>query len=131
MEKTLGEGAFGKVKLATHILTNQKVAIKCLEKSSINKSVGTAERVLREIVLLSHLNHPNICKLLQVIDTPLTIYLVMEHQAGGELFEYLVKSKRLTEDVARFLFRQMLSAIQYCHSHGVVHRDLKPENGEE
>jgi serine/threonine protein kinase len=83
-----------------------------------------------EIVLLSHLNHPNICKLLQVIDTPQTIYLVMEHQAGGELFDYLIKSKKLSENVARYFFRQMLSAIQYCHSHGVVHRDLKPENGE-
>lgn len=136
IEKTLGSGAYGKVKLATHLPTGylcyphnlrSKVAIKYLEKHSIKES-GAGERVLREIVLQSHLDHPNICKLLQVIDTKQEILLVIEHESGGELFEYLSTHTRVTEDVARHWFRQILSALQYCHTHGVVHRDMKPEN---
>jgi serine/threonine protein kinase len=98
-----------------------------LEKQSY-KEGGASERVLREIVLQSHLDHPNICKLLQVIDTKHEILMVIEHESGGELFEYLSKHTRVTEDIARHWFRQILSALQYCHTHGVVHRDLKPEN---
>ncbi|KAJ3086991.1 hypothetical protein HK102_012030 [Quaeritorhiza haematococci] len=127
-DKTIGEGSYGKVKLATHVLTGEKVAIKCLEKASIHKTVGTAERVLREILVLSHLAHPNICRLLQVIDSPTAIYMVLEYEAGGELFDFILKNKRLQEPQARKLLRQILSAIQYCHANGVVHRDLKPEN---
>ncbi|KAJ3227163.1 MAP microtubule affinity-regulating kinase 1 [Clydaea vesicula] len=128
IEKTIGEGSFGKVKLAKHILTNQYVAIKCLEKNNIETNLGTSERVLREIFLLSHLNHPNINKLLEVIDQKSKINLVMEYESGGELFDFLIKHKKLDENISRKFFRQLLSAVQYCHAHGVVHRDLKPEN---
>jgi serine/threonine protein kinase len=109
--------------------TNTQVAIKCIDKSAIKKSVGTAERLLREILLHAHLRHPNITKMLEIVDTDQHIYLILEYESGGELFDYIVShDSAIPEDVARKFFRQLVSAIQYCHAHGVAHRDLKPEN---
>ncbi|KNC73115.1 hypothetical protein SARC_14327, partial [Sphaeroforma arctica JP610] len=64
----------------------------------------------------------------EVITTPSSIYMVMEYVAGGELFEYIVKHGKLSEDAARTFFQQIISGVEYCHRHKVVHRDLKPEN---
>jgi serine/threonine protein kinase len=89
--------------------------------------VGASERILREILVQSHLYHPNITRLLEVLDTQDFLYLILEYESGGELFEKL-QEKQPTEDESRNFFRQILSAIQYCHANGVVHRDLKPEN---
>lgn len=75
MEKTVGKGTFGEVKLATHVLTGEKVAIKVLEKAKISKEEDF-NRVVREIQVLKMLNHPNIVKLLEVLDTPHHIFLV-------------------------------------------------------
>ena len=104
-----------------------QVAIKCIDKSSISSSVGASERTLREIMVQSHLYHPNITRLLEVLDSKDFVYLILEYESGGELFERLQKHQT-TESESRILFRQLLSAIQYCHVNGVVHRDLKPEN---
>ncbi|KAI8620545.1 kinase-like domain-containing protein [Chytriomyces sp. MP71] len=128
LQKTIGEGCFSKVKMAIHFPTNQKVAIKCMDKKAMNGEVGTAERTLREILVLSHLFHPNITRLLEVVDTPDFIYLILEYEEGGELFDYIIAHKIVPELRARIMFRQLLSALQYCHVNGIVHRDLKPEN---
>ncbi|KAJ3122343.1 hypothetical protein HK098_002931 [Nowakowskiella sp. JEL0407] len=127
IEKLLGEGSYGKVKLATHIPTNLPVAIKYLSKSSL-KMLGTSERILREIIVLTNLSHDNISRLLQVLNDSNYIYLVLEYASGGELFDYIVRRGRLTENKARKIFSMLLSAVRYSHSVGVVHRDLKPEN---
>lgn len=74
------------------------------------------------------LNHPNIVKLIQVIETEKTTYLIMEYASKGELFDYLVLNGRMKEKEAREKFRQIVSAVQYCHQKGIVHRDLKAEN---
>ncbi|KAI8812489.1 kinase-like domain-containing protein [Cladochytrium replicatum] len=129
--KTIGEGSFGKVKLATHIATGEQVAIKCLSKAQISTQPGQAERLLREILVLATLTHPNICRLYQVIDSApsQTIYLVLEHASGGELFDFVVKARGGVGDHrARTWMRQMIAAVGYCHERDVVHRDLKPEN---
>ncbi|KAJ3328816.1 hypothetical protein HDU76_009237 [Blyttiomyces sp. JEL0837] len=128
LNQTIGEGCFSKVKMATHFPTGQKVAIKCMDKSAIKKSVGTAERTLREILVLSYLYHPNITRLLEVVDTEDLIYLILEYEERGELFDYILAHPHIPEDTARSFFRQLLSAIQYCHANQIVHRDLKPEN---
>ena len=125
--KTLGIGAFGKVKLAHHIITGQKVAVKILNKGKI-KHMSMAEKVQREINILKMCTHPHIIRLYEVIDTPSDIFVIMEYVSGGELFDFIVSRGRLPPDEARQFFHQILSGIEYCHYHKIVHRDLKPEN---
>lgn len=124
--KTLGIGAFGKVKLAIHTLTGIKVALKILDRQSIDSS--EAEKVRKEINIMRQLFHPHIVRLFEVIDTPAKVYVVMEYMNSGELFYYLTEKGKLHEDEARRLFQQIISGVDYCHRHLVVHRDLKPEN---
>ncbi|KAL1874832.1 Protein kinase [Diaporthe australafricana] len=124
--KTLGEGSFGKVKLATHRSTGQQVALKIISRKKLI-SRDMAGRVEREIEYLQLLRHPHIIKLYTVIKTSNEIIMVLEY-AGGELFDYIVQHGRMEEDEARRFFQQMLCAVEYCHRHKIVHRDLKPEN---
>lgn len=124
--KTLGEGSFGKVKLAVHRGTGQQVALKIISRKKLI-SRDMAGRVEREIEYLQLLRHPHIIKLYTVIKTSVEIIMVLEY-AGGELFDYIVQHGRMEEDKARRFFQQMLCAVEYCHRHKIVHRDLKPEN---
>uniref|UniRef100_A0A0N5ALL1 non-specific serine/threonine protein kinase n=1 Tax=Syphacia muris TaxID=451379 RepID=A0A0N5ALL1_9BILA len=121
----LGSGGFGKVKLATHLLTGQKVAIKIIDKRAIGEDLP---RVTKELEALRKLSHQNICRLYQHIETEDKFYIVMEFCSGGEMFDYIVKKERLQESEARHFFRQLVQAIAYVHSMGFAHRDLKPEN---
>uniref|UniRef100_A0A3B5LZK9 non-specific serine/threonine protein kinase n=1 Tax=Xiphophorus couchianus TaxID=32473 RepID=A0A3B5LZK9_9TELE len=111
--KTIGKGNFAKVKLARHILTGREVSHGAL---------------FREVRIMKGLNHPNIVKLFEVIETEKTLYLVMEYASGGEVFDYLVSHGRMKEVEARAKFRQIVSAVHYCHTKNIVHRDLKAEN---
>ncbi|KAH0507036.1 Serine/threonine-protein kinase MARK1 [Microtus ochrogaster] len=108
LQKTIGKGNFAKVKLARHVLTGREL--------------------FREVRIMKILNHPNIVKLFEVIETEKTLYLVMEYASGGEVFDYLVAHGRMKEKEARAKFRQIVSAVQYCHQKCIVHRDLKAEN---
>ncbi|EFA83477.1 putative protein serine/threonine kinase [Heterostelium album PN500] len=127
LDKTVGIGSFGKVKVAEHIKTGAKVAVKILNRNKI-KFMRMDEKIRREIQNLKLFRHPHIIKLYEVIETPTDIFMVMEYVTGGELFDYIVKNGKLPEDESRRLFQQMISGIEYCHHHMVVHRDLKPEN---
>merc|ERR1719191_2351240 len=91
--KTIGEGTFGKVKLGTHILTGEKVAVKILEKERI-VDIADVERVAREIHILKLIRHPHIIQLYEIIETPRQLYLIMEFASGGELFDYIVQHTR-------------------------------------
>ncbi|CAL8099703.1 unnamed protein product [Orchesella dallaii] len=125
IHETIGRGGFAKVKKATHILTGERVAIKILDKAALGDDLP---RVKQEIETLKFLNHPHICQMYQTFDTDRKIFIVMEYCQGGELFDYIVQRDRLTEVEGRRIFRQIASAVAYCHQKGVVHRDLKPEN---
>uniref|UniRef100_A0A672QLW3 non-specific serine/threonine protein kinase n=1 Tax=Sinocyclocheilus grahami TaxID=75366 RepID=A0A672QLW3_SINGR len=106
--KTIGKGNFAKVKLARHILTGREVAIKIIDKTQLNPT--------------------SLQKLFEVIETEKTLYLVMEYASGGEVFDYLVSHGRMKEKEGRAKFRQIVSAVHYCHQKNIVHRDLKAEN---
>ncbi|KAJ3593918.1 hypothetical protein NHX12_006251, partial [Muraenolepis orangiensis] len=152
LEKTLGKGQTGLVKLGVHCVTCQKVAIKIVNREKLSESVlmkppaavesvdisladggGSAPYkgaalVEREIAILKLIEHPHVLKLHDVYENKKYLYLVLEHVSGGELFDYLVKKGRLTPKEARKFFRQIISALDFCHSHSICHRDLKPEN---
>ncbi|XP_022170000.1 MAP/microtubule affinity-regulating kinase 3-like isoform X3 [Myzus persicae] len=124
--KTIGKGNFAKVKLAKHVPTGKEVAIKIIDKTQLLP--GSLQKLFREVRIMKMLDHPNIVKLLQVIETEKTLYLVMEYASGGEVFDYLVLHGRMREKEARAKFRQIVSAVQYCHQKRIIHRDLKAEN---
>ncbi|XP_077283684.1 serine/threonine-protein kinase MARK2-like isoform X11 [Arctopsyche grandis] len=124
--KTIGKGNFAKVKLAKHVPTGKEVAIKIIDKTQLNP--GSLQKLFREVRIMKMLDHPNIVKLFQVIETERTLYLVMEYASGGEVFDYLVLHGRMKEKEARAKFRQIVSAVQYCHQKLIIHRDLKAEN---
>ncbi|XP_029156407.1 LOW QUALITY PROTEIN: serine/threonine-protein kinase MARK2-like [Nylanderia fulva] len=124
--KTIGKGNFAKVKLAKHVPTGKEVAIKIIDKTQLNP--GSLQKLFREVRIMKMLDHPNIVKLFQVIETEKTLYLVMEYASGGEVFDYLVLHGRMKEKEARAKFRQIVSAVQYCHQKKIIHRDLKAEN---
>ena len=127
IKKVIGKGTFGKVKLAIHKKTGEKVAIKILEKSKIQDK-GDRERISREIHILKIIRHPNIVQLYEIFEDEEKLYLIMEYMPNGELFDHIVKSKKLKENEASRFFQQIIDGIEYIHKLKIVHRDLKPEN---
>ena len=127
IEKTIGEGTFGKVKLGVHLPTGEKVAIKILEKDKIQDNEDL-ERITREIKFLKILKHPNIIKIFQIIEDKKNYYIIMEYAKNGELFTHIVNNKRLSENEAIILYSQLIQALSFIHKHNIVHRDIKPEN---
>ena len=134
LENTIGEGAFAKVKLAKHIITGEKVAIKILPKrnlTSTNKTIknnNNISKIKKEINILRRLHHKNIIQLYEIIETENNLYIIMEYCEGKELFDYIVKRKRLAESEACRYFQQIINGVEYLHLCNITHRDLKPEN---
>jgi len=123
----VGEGTFGKVKLGTHQKTQEKVAVKILEKDKV-QSYPDVQRVIRELQILKLLRHPHIIHLYEIIENNKRLYLIMEYADGGELFTHISKRTRIPEREAVGLFRQIISGVDKIHMMNVVHRDMKPEN---
>lgn len=137
----LGQGLSGAVVTATHRVHGDKVAVKAL-----STSVWTPQKLaflLNEVDIYLRLDHPNICRLLEIYASdaeifqngtpnrdakPEPVYLIMELCSGRELFDRLAQKKRYGEADAAKAVREMLNAVNYCHGHGIVHRDLKLEN---
>eukprot|EP00730_Choanoeca_flexa_P008910 TRINITY_DN12556_c0_g4_i1.p1 TRINITY_DN12556_c0_g4~~TRINITY_DN12556_c0_g4_i1.p1 ORF type:complete len:725 (+),score=93.73 TRINITY_DN12556_c0_g4_i1:133-2307(+) len=125
--KTIGEGAFAKVRLAVHRATGMEVAIKILTKDRIKEDY-VRENLHREGQLMKDLKHPNIAQLYEIVETDKLYCLVMELAPGGELLDYIVAHRALPENEVRKYARQMVSVLGYLDSKGIVHRDLKAEN---
>lgn len=124
-DKKLGEGGFAKVRLATHLATQQQVAIKCLDKIKLGPELP---RIYNEIECLKRLKHKNIARLYQVFETQTSIYLVLEYCAGRELFDYIVSKSKLEEPEAAQIIYDLMRVLDFIHINGFAHRDLKPEN---
>ncbi|CAD8070100.1 unnamed protein product [Paramecium sonneborni] len=127
LDRTLGRGTFGKVRLGYHTICKEYVAVKILQKNKIENNADL-DRVQREISILRKVNHENIIKLYEILESDQNLYLVMEYAKGGELFDYIVKKHQLSELIAARLFIQLINAVEYLHSLNISHRDLKPEN---
>ncbi|KAM8967365.1 SNF-related serine/threonine-protein kinase [Pelodytes ibericus] len=127
LDKTLGRGHFAVVKLARHVFTGEKVAVKVIDKTKLD-SLATGH-LFQEVRCMKLVQHPNIVRLYEVIDTQTKLYLILELGDGGDMYDYIMKHEEgLSEDLAKKYFAQIVHAISYCHKLHVVHRDLKPEN---
>uniref|UniRef100_A0A3Q3VXY1 SNF-related serine/threonine-protein kinase n=1 Tax=Mola mola TaxID=94237 RepID=A0A3Q3VXY1_MOLML len=127
LDKTLGRGHFAVVKLARHVFTGEKVAVKVIDKTKLD-TVATGH-LFQEVRCMKLVQHPNIVRLYEVIDTQTKLYLILELGDGGDMFDYIMKHEEgLNEELAKIYFAQIVHAISYCHRLHVVHRDLKPEN---
>ncbi|XP_005423454.1 SNF-related serine/threonine-protein kinase isoform X1 [Geospiza fortis] len=127
LDKTLGRGHFAVVKLARHVFTGEKVAVKVIDKTKLD-TLATGH-LFQEVRCMKLVQHPNIVRLYEVIDTQTKLYLILELGDGGDMFDYIMKHEEgLNEDLAKKYFAQIVHAISYCHKLHVVHRDLKPEN---
>ena len=126
--KQLGKGGYGKVYEVKNKKTGDIRACKHLSKLNIKN----LEKFEREIQILIKLDHPSIIKLYEVFESERSLYLVMEYCKGGEVFDRIIdhiQNKQMySESDAAEMFIQVMSAIEYCHNHGICHRDLKPEN---
>ena len=126
--QTLGEGEFGKVKLGWKKNGEVQVAIKLIRRESLGQNPSRLPKIYREVSILRGLEHPNIVKLHEMIETPPYIGIILEYASGGELFDYILNQRHLKDHTARKLFAQLVSGVGYLHKKGIVHRDLKLEN---
>lgn len=118
--KEIGEGAFGKAYLATHVLLNINVVLKC--------GLIDDPNIVREIYYHKQLKHKNIVSLYEVIKTENHLWIALEYCQGGELYYYIYEKKRLELDECRNIFFQIVLGVKYVHSLNLSHRDLKLEN---
>ncbi|KAG9307423.1 hypothetical protein G9A89_017253 [Geosiphon pyriformis] len=139
LTKTLGAGSMGKVKLAVHSLTNEKLAVKIIprvlasekeakEKDPATKDENKETRTIREAAIMLLLHHPFIVQLKEVMVLPHHYYMFFEYVNGGQMLDYIISHGKLKEKHARKFSRQIVSALDYCHRNSIVHRDLKIEN---
>lgn len=128
IEDKIGQGAFGFVRVATSILTGKKRAIKSINKNTIAYDMKDKVKFFSEVNILIKTDHPNIVKLYEFFEDNYYYHLVTEYITGGELLDFILKRKVLTEAIAAKFMKQLLSGVAYCHSNNIVHRDLKLEN---
>eukprot|EP00178_Gracilaria_changii_P025817 TRINITY_DN793_c0_g1_i1.p1 TRINITY_DN793_c0_g1~~TRINITY_DN793_c0_g1_i1.p1 ORF type:complete len:994 (+),score=165.04 TRINITY_DN793_c0_g1_i1:1299-4280(+) len=124
-DKTLGSGAYGDVMLAYDVRTNEKRAVKIIQRG---RNMKSQEHLEREIQVMKTISHPNIVNTYQIFDLKKTIYIVMEYVSGGDLFDFVAQHDCLRESQASQIIRSLFTAVEFLHRHSIVHRDLKPEN---
>jgi calcium-dependent protein kinase len=125
----LGKGSFGSVYKVKHKITGDIRAMKIIKNTTVTDNSGEAnKKFLKEIQVLKELEHPNIIKIFEYYIDNKYHYIITELLTGGELYETIVKFQKFNEKKAAYIMKQILSALNYLHSKGIVHRDIKPEN---
>ena len=127
IQDIIGSGTFSVVRSGINKKTKEKVAIKILDKSKITDQKDYI-KIVREINMLKSLNHPNVIKIHKTFENANYIYIIMELCENGELFDYIVKKKYLSEEEAAFFYYQLINGLGHIHKNNIIHRDLKPEN---
>ncbi|XP_061865708.1 calcium/calmodulin-dependent protein kinase kinase 2 isoform X2 [Colius striatus] len=151
LKDEIGKGSYGVVKLAYNEDDNTYYAMKVLSKKKLMRQAGfprrppprgakaapegclqpkgPIEQVYQEIAILKKLDHPNVVKLVEVLDDPSEdhLYMVFELVKQGPVME-IPTLKPLSEDQARFYFQDLIKGIEYLHYQKIIHRDIKPSN---
>eukprot|EP00826_Nyctotherus_ovalis_P004862 TRINITY_DN1107_c0_g4_i3.p1 TRINITY_DN1107_c0_g4~~TRINITY_DN1107_c0_g4_i3.p1 ORF type:complete len:431 (-),score=96.92 TRINITY_DN1107_c0_g4_i3:1026-2237(-) len=125
--RVLGKGAFGKVSLGIQKLTGKFVAIKSISKKVMTDETSKA-KVLREVSIWKELQHPSVIQLYESFESEKHLLYVEELCAGGDLLTYVRRRRKLKERVAKFILKQILDGLHYCHSRSILHRDIKLDN---
>ncbi|KAJ8000659.1 hypothetical protein DPEC_G00182660 [Dallia pectoralis] len=123
--KVIGDGNFAVVKDCVERSTGREYALKIIDKA---KCSGKEHLIENEVAVLRRVKHPNIIQLIEEVDTPGELYLVMELVKGGDLFDAITFSTKYTERDASVMVHNLADALDYLHSMNIVHRDIKPEN---
>jgi serine/threonine protein kinase len=142
LEKTIGAGSMGKVKLARHYITGEQCAVKIIPR--MRQRDGSKEnlaeqkkrehdeskeiRTIREAAISTLLSHPYICGMREMMIMSHHYYMLFEYVDGGQMLDYIISHGKLKEKGARKFARQIASALDYCHANSIAHRDLKIEN---
>ena len=126
--RLLGKGAFGKVNLALHVLTGRLVAIKSINKTKLLNERQKRKMLIETSIMKTLSKSNNIVKIYETYETKKHYCIVMEYICAGDLLSYIKKRGKLTEQVAKFIFKQIVLTLQYIHDHNIVHRDIKLDN---
>lgn len=126
--KTLGQGAFGVVRLCMHKGSGKTFAIKIMQKKAIEKQQIYVQLLQNELSILGEKSHPNIIRIVDLMEDHESYYVVSELVRGGELFKRLTKVTSFTESQAADIVHQVMLGLNYMHLQQVTHRDMKPEN---
>ena len=123
----LGKGAFGKVNLGVHKLTSKLVAIKSISKEYLSVE-SSKKKVMQEYSILKITRHPSIIKIYETFESAKYILIVMELCSGGDLLNFVRKRRRLTENMAKYVFNALINGLNHIHKRNIIHRDIKLDN---
>lgn len=116
----------------------EKVALKIIPYSSNVCDVEHAQAFYNEVDCMARIDHPNVCKIIDFNESTVAVtkyghkadisYIAMEYQEEGDLFDWISKTGKFSEDEARYYFHQLITSLEELHRNGFYHRDIKPDN---